>query len=162
MTLGDTARRTLERASASAKAHVRQVLRARIVLAAADGLANAEIARDLGIAVNTVRKWRRRFAEHGAEGLKGAERPGRPKVYDDKVRVAIAAAATSAPLRPATTWTHRSIAEQIAGMVFVAVSPCQVGGILADLDFKPHQVRGWLTRRDTPEFWQRAEHICDL
>jgi hypothetical protein len=34
--------------------------------------------------------------------------------------------------------------------------------ILADLDLKLHKVRGWLTRRDTPAFWQRAEHICNL
>ncbi|WP_442805782.1 helix-turn-helix domain-containing protein [Streptomyces sp. NBC_01341] len=78
LTLGETVRRPLERLVASAKAQVREVLRARIVLAAADGLANAEIARELDLAVNTVRKWRGRFAEHGAEGLKDAGRPGRP------------------------------------------------------------------------------------
>ncbi|MFE9694754.1 IS630 family transposase [Micromonospora sp. NPDC005806] len=162
VTLDDTARRALERLSVSAKAQVRQVLRARIILAAAHGHANAEIARDLGVAVNTVRKWRGRFAQHGTEGLKDAERTGRPKVYDDRVRVAIVAAATSAPPHPAATWTHQALAERVAGTVFTAISPSQVGRILADLDLKPHKVRGWLTRRDTPEFWQRAEHICDL
>jgi transposase len=162
VTLDETARRALERLAASAKAQVREVLRARIVLAAADGLANAEIARELEIAVNTVRKWRRRFVECGPDGLKDAGRPGRPRVYDDKVRVAIVAAATSAPPHPAATWTHRAIAERVARTLFAAVSPSQVGRILADLDLKPHKVRGWLTRRDTPDFWQRAEHICDL
>jgi transposase len=93
--LDETARRALERLVASAKAQVREVLRARIVLAAADGLANAEIARELDVAINTVRKWRGRFAEHGPQGLKDAGRPGRPKVYDDRVRVAIVAAAHS-------------------------------------------------------------------
>src|SRR3954468_18907159 len=39
-------------------------LRSRIVLAAAEGPNNSEIARDLGIAVSSVRKWRNRFAEH--------------------------------------------------------------------------------------------------
>lgn len=155
-------RRVLERLAVSAKAQVRQVLRARIVLAASDGLANAEIARELGIAVNTVRKWRGRFAEHGADGLKDARRSGRPKIYDDRVRVAIVAAATSAPPYPQATWTHRAIAQRVAGTVFAAISPSHVGRILADLDLKPHKVRGWLTRRDTPDFWQRAEHICGL
>ena len=162
VTLDESARGALERLVASARAQVREVLRARIVLAAADGLANAEIARELDVAVNTVRKWRGRFAERGPDGLKDAGRPGRPKVYDDRVRVAIVAAATSAPPHPQATWTHRAIAERVAGTVFATVSPSQVGRILADLDLKPHKVRGWLTRRDTPEFWQRAEHICDL
>ncbi|MFF1562507.1 IS630 family transposase, partial [Streptomyces sp. NPDC058293] len=162
VTMDETTRRALERLAASAKAQVREVVRARIVLAAADGLANAEIARELFVTVNTVRKWRGRFAAHGTGGLQDARRSGRPKVYDGKVRVAIVAAATSTPPAPAATWTHRAIAEQVAGTVFAAVSPSQVGRILADLDLKPHKVRGWLTRRDTPEFWQRTEHICDL
>ncbi|MCY0963471.1 IS630 family transposase [Streptomyces sp. H27-H5] len=162
MTLDEPVRRALERVAASAKSQVRQVLRARIVLAAADGLANAPIGCDLGVSVNTVRKWRGRFARHGTEGLKDADRTGRPKVYDDKVRVALVAAATSAPSRPAATWTHRAIAEQVAGTLSANISPSQVGRILDDLDLKPHKVRGWLTRRDTPDFWQRAEHICDL
>ncbi|WTZ96200.1 IS630 family transposase [Streptomyces sp. NBC_01378] len=38
----------------------------------------------------------------------------------------------------------------------------QVGRILADLDLKPHRVRGWLTRRDTPDFWDRVADVCDL
>lgn len=35
-------------------------------------------------------------------------------------------------------------------------------GILADLDRKPHRVRGWLTRRDTPDFWDRVVDVCAL
>ncbi|MYS24840.1 Transposase [Streptomyces sp. DvalAA-14] len=162
VTLEEAARRRLEQLVASAKAQVREVLRARIVLAAADGLANAEIAREQDLAVNTVRKWRGRFAKHGAQGLKDAKRSGRPKIYDDRVRVAIVAAATSAPPHPQATWTHRAIAERVADTVFAAVSPSQVGRILAGLDLKPHKVRGWLTRRNTSEFWQQAEHICHL
>ncbi|WP_374200213.1 helix-turn-helix domain-containing protein [Streptomyces sp. AC555_RSS877] len=48
-------------------AQVRQVLRAKIVLAAADGLANAAIARELKVSINTVRKWRGRFAAGGRQ-----------------------------------------------------------------------------------------------
>ncbi|MEU0436196.1 IS630 family transposase [Streptomyces sp. NPDC006290] len=42
------------------------------------------------------------------------------------------------------------------------LSPPRVGRILADLDLKPHRVRGWLTRRDTPDFWERVADVCDL
>ncbi|MGW7210653.1 helix-turn-helix domain-containing protein, partial [Streptomyces sp. NPDC054837] len=143
-------------------AQVRQVLRARIVLAAADGLANAAIARELKVGVNTVRKWRGRFAAGGLAALADAKRSGRPCVYGPQVRVAVVAVGTSAPPHPESTWWHRKIAAQVAGTVYAAISPSQVGRILADLDLKPHRVRGWLTRRDTPDFWQRAADVCNL
>ncbi|MFF2149680.1 IS630 family transposase [Kitasatospora sp. NPDC058190] len=156
------ARERLVRTAASAKSEVRAVLRARIVLAAADGLANGAIARELDVSVNTVRKWRGRFAALGLGGLRDAERSGRPRAYGPEVRVAIVATATSAPPHPESTWSHRAIARRVAGTCFAPVSASQVGRILAGLDLKPHKVRGWLTRRDTPDFWQRAAEVCAL
>ncbi|PZS20708.1 MAG: IS630 family transposase, partial [Acidimicrobiales bacterium] len=44
----------------------------------------------------------------------------------------------------------------------MGISASQVGRILADLDIKPHQVRGWLTRKSDPEFWERAADVCGL
>lgn len=55
----------------------REVIRARIVLLAADGLTNEHIARRLGVARQLVSKWRKRFAEDGLSGL--ADRPRRPE-----------------------------------------------------------------------------------
>ncbi|AUG75759.1 IS630 family transposase [Kitasatospora sp. MMS16-BH015] len=162
MVLEAKARERLVRTVASAKSEVRVVLRARIVLAAADGLANGAIARELDVSVNTVRKWRGRFAALGLGGLRDAERSGRPRSYGPEVRVAIVATATSAPPYPESTWSHRAIARRVAGTCFAPVSASQVGRILAGLDLKPHKVRGWLTRRDTPDFWQRAAEVCAL
>lgn len=62
-------------------AEQRMVLRARIVLAAADGEENATIADDLGVALNTVIKWRKRFFEEGLAGLKDRKRSGRPRAF---------------------------------------------------------------------------------
>ena len=62
-----------------------------MVLAAGDGTGNAVIARCLTASVNTVRKWRGRFAERGLDGLKDAARSGRPRIYDDLVPVAVVA-----------------------------------------------------------------------
>ncbi|MFJ9777923.1 IS630 family transposase, partial [Kitasatospora sp. NPDC101157] len=162
MELTEPVRARLEKLAASATAQVRQVLRAGIVLAAADGLANGAIARELEISVNTVRKWRGRFAAGGPDGLDDAKRSGRPRTYGCEVRVAVVAAATSTPPHPESTWSHRTIAARVADTVFAAISVSQVGRILADLDLKPHRVRGWLTRRDTPDFWDRAADICRL
>ncbi|MFI9163385.1 IS630 family transposase [Kitasatospora aureofaciens] len=155
-------RERLVRTVASVKSEVRAVLRARIVLAAADGLANGAIARELDVSVNTVRKWRGRFAARGLGGLRDAERSSRPRSYGPEVRVAIVATATSAPPHPESTWSHRAIAKRVAGTCFAPVSASQVGRILAGLDLKPHKVRGWLTRRDTPDFWQRTAEVCAL
>jgi transposase-like protein len=75
--LCDGQRRLLARARRSSGEH-RDVLRARIVLAAADGASNAAIGRTLGVTDDTVRKWRRRFCQHGLDGLRDRPRTGRP------------------------------------------------------------------------------------
>ena len=120
-------------AAASVSAQVRQVLRAKIVLAAADGPANVAIARELKVGVNTVRKWRGRFAAGGLAAQPDAKRSGRPRVHGPQVRLAVVAAATGEPPHPESTWSHRAIAAHVAGTVFAAISPSQVGRILADL-----------------------------
>ena len=56
-------------------------------------------------------------------------------------------------------WSHRLIAEALDE---VGISASQVGRILADLDLKPHLVRGWLTRPDDPDFAERAVDVCGL
>ncbi|MFF9808408.1 helix-turn-helix domain-containing protein [Streptomyces coeruleorubidus] len=162
MAIDSRVRERLVRTVASAKSEVRAVLRVRIVLAAADGLANGTIARELRVSVNTVGKWRGRFAALRPDGLRDAERSGRPKIYGPEVRVAIVATATSTPPHPEATWSHRAIAQRVAGAYCAPVSASQVGRILAGLDLKPHKVRGWLTRRDTPDFWQRASGVGAL
>ena len=61
-------RQRLSRTARSARAEARAVLRAKIVLAAADGRPNARIATDLQVGVDMVRKWRARFAVAGLAG----------------------------------------------------------------------------------------------
>ena len=58
------------------------VLRARIVLAAADGESNTAIAERLGITRQTVVTWRARYVADGLAGLSDRKRPGRPRVVD--------------------------------------------------------------------------------
>lgn len=59
----------------------RMVVRARIVLGAGDGEENASIAVRVGVALNTVIKWRRRFFEEGIDGLGDRKRSGRPRAF---------------------------------------------------------------------------------
>src|SRR5215217_9399384 len=64
-------------------------LRSRIVLLAADGLKNTEIAEQLGIDHATARKWRSRFAERRLEGVLDEPRPGRPRTITAASRLVV-------------------------------------------------------------------------
>ena len=79
--LSDGDRDQLEALVRRRTAEYRMVLRSRIVLAAADGVENASIAERLGVAVNTVIKWRKRFFEEGMDGLADRKRSGRPRTF---------------------------------------------------------------------------------
>jgi transposase-like protein len=81
VSLTATQRRVLEGRLRRPTAQQREVLRARIVLAAADGERNTQIAGRLGVAVNTVSKWRKRFVQEGLGGLGDRKRPGRPRRF---------------------------------------------------------------------------------
>jgi transposase-like protein len=74
-------RQHLESMLRCGKTELRMAMRAWIVLEAADGQRNADIAGHLGVALNTVIKWRKRFFEEGIGGLAERKRSGRPRVF---------------------------------------------------------------------------------
>jgi len=113
--LGSRRKAKLEAIVRRASAPQALVLRARIVLLAHAGRPSAQIAAELGCAVNTVRTWRRRFARGGVPALRDLPRSGRPEVYGPGVRLAIVAAATSVPPEGTSAWTHALIAAHLAG-----------------------------------------------
>src|SRR5215468_10660374 len=85
-------------------------LRARIVLGCAAGLSNKAVAARERVAAQTVGKWRRRFVEHGLDGLLDEPRPGVPRKMDDaKVENVIVQTLESQPVG-ATHWSTRSMA----------------------------------------------------
>ena len=127
----------------------RALRRARIILLAADGVSNRQIAGTVGIDEKGVATWRRRFAVQGLAGLADRDRPGRPRVYghDDHLRV-VATVTTQRP-EVDSHWTHRLIAERLHhdGL---GISASQVGRVLADLDLKPHLSPAGSTAPTTP------------
>src|SRR5918994_5335348 len=137
----------------------RAAKRARIVLLAADGLPNRQIAPMVDMNQHTVAQWRRRFETERLAGLTDRQRPGRPLIYDHDQRLRIVATVTRQPPDPASHWSHSQLAKELADM---GISASQIGRILADLDIKPHRVRSWITRPDDPRFWERAADICAL
>jgi putative transposase len=121
----------------------RLVLRARIILAAAQGQSNAQIARDLQVNVDTVRLWRDRWVGlqgidlktlSVAERLEDAPRPGvQPRITAEQ-RCQMAALACEAPSkagRPISQWTGREIAEEMMARGIVEqISPRHAGRLL--------------------------------
>ena len=108
--LGSEERETLERWARRPKSSQALALRCRIVLAAAEGRYNKEIAAALGCHPATVAKRRARFAERRLDGLSDDPRPGPPRTIDDaKVEEVIVRTLESAPAG-ATHWSTRSMA----------------------------------------------------
>lgn len=119
------------------------VRRARIVLTAAQGKTNAQIARELAINVDTVRQWRDRwvsFQQIGEETvsiiqrLQEAPRPGAIPKFTIEQRAQMAALACEAPMkagRPISQWTGREIADEfVARGIVKEISPRHAARLL--------------------------------
>jgi transposase len=154
-------RRKLEQIVRASSSPQRLVLRARIVLLAAEGKTNAQIARELGCSVAVARTWRRRFAVRGTLGLFDKPRSGRPETYGPSARLAVIAVATSLPPDGESQWSQAMIASHLRERG-LAISAATVGRVLAEARVRPHKVRGWLNRADDPAFWIRAGAVCRL
>ena len=150
---------------ARARAEQRDVLRARIVLAAADSQPNALIAARLAVSLDTVRKWRGRFATGRLEGLQDLPRRGRPRVFKPVVAAEVKAIACSLPAEhgvPLSAWTCADIAREVIERGVVgSLSASTVRRILADDVIKPWQCRSWIFPRD-PEFAVKAGRVLEL
>jgi transposase len=108
--LTDVERTELQGLAARRSTAQAMALRARIVLACAEGAQNRDVAAGLGTCKHTVSKWRRRFAENRVEGLRDEARPGAPRtVEDERIEALITATLESIP-PDATHWSSRGMA----------------------------------------------------
>ena len=158
-------RTTLNKRVRGTKTAYRDRLRAQIVLAAARGRDNARIAADLQITVDTVRKWRGRFAGRGLDGLADLPRSGRPRRISELTRAAVVALACQLPAAtgvPLSRWTGPELlAEVTRAGPGCQLSVSSVLRILAEHPVKPWQYQSWICPRD-PDFAARASVILDL
>src|ERR1700693_3800507 len=88
----------------------RSVERARIILACLDGKEIQQIARELGVSLATVSKWRRRFALWGLRGLRDQPRPGKPVTYDAAFRKRVLATLEEPPPGRMSHWVGPALA----------------------------------------------------
>lgn len=130
-------------------------LRARIVLQAAAGRSNTEIARRERVVKATVGKWRARFLNQRLDGLLDEPRPGAPRqVTDADVERVITATLESTP-RDATHWSSRSMAEH------TNLSQSAIARIWKAFGLQPHRSETFKLSKD-PLFVDKVRDIVGL
>src|ERR1017187_4382469 len=102
----------------SQTAEARTVERARIVLACLEGKEIQQVARELGVSIPTVTKWRQRFALWGLRGLRDQSRPGKPVRYDTAFRNRVLATLEKAPPAGMSHWDGPAVAEELNASVY--------------------------------------------
>src|SRR6266446_8463949 len=145
----------LERFARSRTLAARLVERARIVVRAAAGLDNQEIAEEMGLCRQTVGRWRERFTTSGMDSLEDRPRSGRPAriqlpAIDEIVRLTT----QSTPVA-ATHWSTRTLAP------VVEVSHSTVARIWRAHGLKPHRVKSFKLSND-PRFAEKLEDVVGL
>ena len=161
--LDDVDRVELERRVRAGNTPQKVVLRAVIVLLAADGASNAAIADELGICVDTARKWRARFCAKGIKALVDAPRSGRPPVYTPTDVARVKAWACELPAEhqlPLSRWSVPELARQLL-TDGIRASVSTVRRWLAQDALKPWQYQSWIFIRD-PRFEAKAAVVLDL
>jgi len=136
-----------------------------MMLAAAAGRRNSAIGADLGVSVDTVRKWRKQFAEKGVSGLEDLPRSGRPRRFTPVQVAQVKALACTLPAEtglPLSRWSSTDLAtEAVERGIAPAISASSVRRWLAADAIKPWQHRSWIFPRD-PDFAAKAGRVLDL
>jgi transposase len=153
ITLSDEERNTLTRWSRGRSTPARLVLRAKIVLAAAEGRENKDIAQELGCTRRTVGTWRMRFAEHRLAGIeKDAAGRGRKATRRAGFEARILRKTTQETPPNATQWSTRTLAKALG------CSNSMVQRVWRDNGLQPHRTKTFKVSND-PQF---AEKLVDV
>jgi transposase len=155
LTLTDQDRAVLQRWARRARSAQALALRARIVLACADGRDNKEVAAALGCHPATAGKWRSRFIAAGLGGLSDEDRSGRPlTITDEQVEAVIVATLEETP-DDATHWSRASMAKKSG------LSGSTIGRIWKAFRLKPHLTGGFKVSTD-PFFIEKVRDVAGL
>ncbi len=143
----------LVRLAHSRLSSVRLAERARIVLLAAQGLQNVQIAQELGVDRITAGRWRQRYIESGLAGIERDLPRGAPPVKVDVAK--LVELTTQTQPEAATHWSTRKMAAVLDVSPSTVMRHWQANGL------KPHLVRGFKISRD-PKFVEKLEDIVGL
>jgi len=156
ISLSDQDRQILRRWSRGRSTPARLVTRANIVLRAAEGQENQQIAAELMITEQTVGRWRRRFASAGLAGIqKDAPRGGRKPAVRERMARRIIETTTQRTPQDATHWSTRTLAK------FLGIDKMMVQRVWQANGLKPHRVKTFKVSND-PQFVEKLTDIVGL
>lgn len=153
--LSDDERPKLETRAARPKSTQRLATRARIILACAEGLDNAEVAARLRINAVTVGKWRKRFLADRLEGLADEPRPGAPRTITDAMVERVITKTLEEKPKAATHWSTRDMAKA------VGLSQTAISRVWRAFGLKPHLSETFKLSTD-PYFVEKVRDVVGL
>ncbi len=141
--------------SQSRSEEARLVERARIIRLASEGQRVPKIAEAVGLNEKTVRKWLKRFAEYGLDGLEDAPRSGAPSRYTPEVKAQIIALALTNPRdvgRKFNSWTFERLAVSVREDLGFGIKKTRLFEILHEEGLRWRHQETWKGSRVDPEF----------
>jgi transposase len=153
--ISEKARRQLEKVRRTRTAKASAVQRADMILLAAEGVSNAEIARRLRCRPHVVGKWRTRFAAAGVAGLEDRARSGRPVTQTEREIKKVVMTACGQPRQGLSRWSVRTLARHLD------LPPARVQRILQAHDLHPHRLRTFTFSPD-PQFEEKLLEVVAL
>lgn len=156
LTLSEDDHKTLIAISRAHSADHRSVIRAKILLMLNEGFSYDSIKAELKVGREAIAKWKKRYFEHGLNGLKDAPRPGKPAIYTEADKARVIQKACSKPEGGYSNWSQRRIAKELG------MSQSTVQSILKSHDLKPHKVEYWCGKSTDPEFEEKMLNVVGL
>jgi transposase len=155
LVLTEEEREVLLRYVRRGKTAQRLVVRARIVLACAEGATNSAVAKALRVSAPTVGKWRSRFHATRIDGLLDAPRGGAPRqIGDDKVEEIVTTTLNAMP-KGAARWSTRDLAKRSG------LSHMSIARIWRAFGLKPHRAETFQLSTD-PQFIEKVRDVVGL
>jgi putative transposase len=140
----------------SLKIEKRYSMRAQVILLSLEGRTLEEVVALSGMSRPVVNKWRQRFRQFGVDGLKDAQRSGKPSVVTARQKAMVIQKACEKPTGGYTNWSQARIGKQ------VGISQSKVHQILKQADLRPHKIEYWCGKSPDPEFEAKMMNIVGL
>jgi transposase len=156
LVLTEGERQELQQMTQSRTLPAGDVMRSRMILLLADGVAYQKIQNLLNTTAPTIARWKHRFLQHRIAGLMEELHPGQPpSVRTPKLQAKVLAAIQEGPKDGSTHWSCRKLANRFH------VSKDTIQRILAQADVRPHRLERYMAS-DDPDFETKAADVIGL